>query len=100
MVTVLVVDDYSEIRDVIHVYLRNEGYSVLEAADGLEALDGLKTSSVQLVILDVMMPRGYPLQFLKEKAAGFAAIRLRRYEDALRVILTNLNRNLILYFGN
>jgi DNA-binding response OmpR family regulator len=57
MFTVLVVDDDTEIRDVIHVYLRNEGYLVLEAVDGLEALDALQENSVHLVILDVMMPR-------------------------------------------
>lgn len=57
MVTVLVVDDDSEIRDVIHVYLRNEGYQVLEATDGQEALDVLQSNPVQLIILDVMMPR-------------------------------------------
>ncbi|WP_337031181.1 response regulator transcription factor [Paenibacillus illinoisensis] len=56
MNTVLVVDDEPDIRDVIHVYLRNEGYHVIEAADGLEALQIIKTTSVQLVILDVMMP--------------------------------------------
>lgn len=53
---ILVVDDDSEIRDVIHVYLRNEGYQVLEAADGQEALLLIQTASIQLVILDVMMP--------------------------------------------
>ncbi|WP_338552709.1 response regulator transcription factor [Paenibacillus sp. KS-LC4] len=57
MHTVLVVDDDSEIRDVIHVYLRNEGYRVIEAADGLEALAAIQSESIQLVILDVMMPR-------------------------------------------
>ncbi|SFF08960.1 DNA-binding response regulator, OmpR family, contains REC and winged-helix (wHTH) domain [Paenibacillus algorifonticola] len=57
MHTVLVVDDDSEIRDVIHVYLRNEGYRVVEATDGLEALNVIQTSSIQLVILDVMMPQ-------------------------------------------
>ncbi|OKP97693.1 response regulator transcription factor [Paenibacillus sp. P46E] len=57
MNTILVADDDSEIRDVIHVYLRNEGYRVLEAADGQEALNLIQTTSVQLVILDVMMPR-------------------------------------------
>ncbi|CAH1191129.1 response regulator transcription factor [Paenibacillus sp. JJ-223] len=57
MNTILVVDDDPEIRDVIHVYLRNEGYDVIEAADGLEAVDMIQSSSVQLVILDVMMPR-------------------------------------------
>ena len=34
MNTILVVDDDSEIRDIIHVYLRNEGYSIIEAANG------------------------------------------------------------------
>ncbi|WP_422661102.1 response regulator [Paenibacillus sp. EC2-1] len=57
MYTVLVVDDDAEIRDVIHVYLRNEGYHVIEAADGLEALTIVQSTSVQLIILDVMMPR-------------------------------------------
>ena len=54
---VLVVDDEAEIRDVIHVYLRNEGYRVLEAEDGLQALEILKSNpGIRLVILDVMMP--------------------------------------------
>ncbi|WP_435921583.1 response regulator [Paenibacillus sp. DYY-L-2] len=57
MNTVLVVDDDADIRDVIHVYLRNEGYRVVEAADGEEALTLMKSTSVQLVILDVMMQR-------------------------------------------
>ncbi|WP_024634139.1 MULTISPECIES: response regulator transcription factor [unclassified Paenibacillus] len=56
MSTVLVVDDEPDIRDVIHVYLRNEGYQVIEAANGEEALNIIKTTSVQLIILDVMMP--------------------------------------------
>ncbi|WP_141501636.1 response regulator transcription factor [Paenibacillus luteus] len=57
MNTVLVVDDDSEIRDILHVYLRNEGYSVCEATNGIEALQAIQTNSVQLVILDVMMPK-------------------------------------------
>ncbi|WP_435164811.1 response regulator transcription factor [Paenibacillus glycanilyticus] len=57
MGVILVVDDDTEIRDVIHVYLRNEGHSVLEAGDGLEAIERLSRQKVDLVILDVMMPR-------------------------------------------
>ncbi|MBB6633410.1 response regulator transcription factor [Cohnella thailandensis] len=57
MSVILVVDDDTEIRDVIHVYLRNEGHSVLEASDGVDALDVLKQREVDLIILDVMMPR-------------------------------------------
>lgn len=56
MTTILVVDDEPDIRDVIHVYLRNEGYQVIEAANGEEALKTIQTTPVELVILDVMMP--------------------------------------------
>ncbi|MNO22498.1 Transcriptional regulatory protein YycF [compost metagenome] len=55
-VNILVVDDDREIRDVLHVYLRNEGYHVVEAVDGLQALQILQQDEVHLIILDVMMP--------------------------------------------
>ena len=54
--TVLVADDDKEIRDGIEIYLRNEGYSVLKAADGKEALDLLTANEIHLLILDIMMP--------------------------------------------
>lgn len=50
------VDDDPEIRDVVHIFLKNEGLHVFEAADGLQALDVLKREAVDLIILDVMMP--------------------------------------------
>lgn len=53
---VLVVDDEAAIREIIHVFLRNEGYHVLQAEDGLQALDILKQYHIHLIILDVMMP--------------------------------------------
>lgn len=56
-VHVLVVDDDQEIRDVLHVYLRNEGYLVSEAEDGLRALEILRQSEIHLIILDIMMPK-------------------------------------------
>ncbi|MBP1996344.1 response regulator transcription factor [Paenibacillus eucommiae] len=55
-VTILVADDDREIRDVIHIYLRNEGYQVVEAEDGLQALDILQHEKIHLIILDIMMP--------------------------------------------
>jgi len=54
--TILVADDDKEIRDGIEIYLKNEGYRVLKAADGREALDLLATEEVHLLILDIMMP--------------------------------------------
>ncbi|GIP31783.1 response regulator transcription factor [Paenibacillus sp. J2TS4] len=53
---VLVVDDDPEIRDVVHIFLRNEGFHVLEAVDGLQALEVLNREKIDLIILDVMMP--------------------------------------------
>lgn len=53
---VLVVDDDKEIRDVIGIYLKNEGIHVLKAEDGLEAIDVLRRQTVHLILLDIMMP--------------------------------------------
>jgi len=57
MSKILVVDDDPNIRELVRVFLRNEGFDVYEAADGLEALARLETVKADLVILDVMMPR-------------------------------------------
>lgn len=54
--TVLVADDDLEIREGIEIYLKNEGYRVLKAADGLEAVELLEKEDVHLLILDIMMP--------------------------------------------
>lgn len=52
----LVTDDDKDIRDGIEIYLKNEGYHVLKASDGVEALELLKENEVHLIILDIMMP--------------------------------------------
>ncbi len=54
--TVLVADDDQEIRDGIEIYLKNDGYDVLKAADGKEALELLEKNTIHLLILDIMMP--------------------------------------------
>jgi len=54
---VLVVDDDREIVKAISILLEGEGYEVLKAYDGLQALDILSTRQVRLVLIDVMMPR-------------------------------------------
>ncbi|CEG21812.1 Transcriptional regulatory protein YycF [Planococcus massiliensis] len=55
--TVLVTDDDQDIRDGIEIYLKNEGYQVLKAANGLEAIELLETHEVHVIILDIMMPK-------------------------------------------
>ncbi|WP_026907980.1 response regulator transcription factor [Paucisalibacillus globulus] len=63
MNTVLVVDDDAHIRKLIRLYLENSHYHVIEAADGEEALELLGKHTIDLAIVDVMMPRidGYEL---------------------------------------
>ncbi|PJK16482.1 DNA-binding response regulator [Chryseomicrobium excrementi] len=55
--TILVTDDDQEIRDGIEIYLKNEGYQVVKAANGVEALEALEKYDIQLVIMDIMMPQ-------------------------------------------
>lgn len=54
---ILVVDDDREIARAIEQFLVREGYRVLLAYDGMQALDALASNNVQLIILDVMMPK-------------------------------------------
>ena len=54
--TILLVDDEQEIIKLMEIYFGNEGYRVLTASDGLEALEQLKKEQIDLIILDVMMP--------------------------------------------
>ncbi len=53
---ILIADDEAEIRDVLHLYLEKDGYEVVEAADGVEAMEKIKKEQPDLVILDIMMP--------------------------------------------
>lgn len=54
---ILVCDDDREIVEAIDIYLQQEGYEVEKAYDGQEALDILKQKNIDLLIIDVMMPR-------------------------------------------
>ncbi|MCL5994772.1 MAG: response regulator transcription factor, partial [Chloroflexi bacterium] len=51
-----IVDDDPNIRELVRLFLQNEGFDLYEACDGVEALDKLAAVKVDLVILDVMMP--------------------------------------------
>lgn len=55
--TILIVDDEKEIRDLVEIYLKGEGYDTIKACDGEEALVALTKNEVDLIILDVMMPK-------------------------------------------
>lgn len=57
MYNILVVDDDKEIVESIEIFLRNEGYNVYKAYNGVEALDVLVNKDVHLILMDIMMPK-------------------------------------------
>ena len=77
METILVCDDDREIVEAIDIYLTQEGYRVLKAYDGLEALEVLKNNEVHLLVIDVMMP----------KLDGLRATLKIRQESSIPIII-------------
>lgn len=57
MNNIMVVDDDPNIRELIRLILKKEGFEVLEASDGEDALEKIEDSKVDLIVLDIMMPK-------------------------------------------
>ena len=78
MYNILVVDDDKEIVNAIEIYLSKEGYNVLKAYNGLEALKVVeKNKDIHLIILDIMMP----------KLDGISTANLIRKDKAIPIIM-------------
>ncbi|WP_028560467.1 response regulator transcription factor [Paenibacillus pinihumi] len=56
MAKILIVDDDAHIRELIALFLQNEGFEIVESPNGVEALSVMGNTSIDLVILDIMMP--------------------------------------------
>lgn len=65
MYTILVVDDEQAIADVIELYLKNDQYEVLKFYTGQEALDCIRTTKIDLAVLDIMLPDYDGFEILK-----------------------------------
>lgn len=76
---ILVCDDDKEIVRAIGIYLKNEGYRVLETYDGIEALDILRKEEIHLIIMDIMMPRMDGMQ---------ATVRIREEKNIPIIMLS------------
>jgi len=63
--TILVVDDKANIRHLVREYLSEEGFRVVTAADGREALYSARQEKPDLILLDIMMPEMSGYDFLK-----------------------------------
>ncbi len=63
---ILIADDEAEIRSLLKLYLENDGYSVVEAEDGIKALEMVTSEKPDLCVLDIMMPRMDGYQVLRK----------------------------------
>ena len=61
--TILIVDDEKEIRELLRLYIEKDGYSVIQAENGLEAIKQADSGQIDLAVIDIMMPEldGYQL---------------------------------------
>jgi len=71
MSTILIVDDDSPIRELASLFLRNDGFEVYEATDGVDALSRLDTVKVDLFIIDIMMPNMDGWELCRELRAAY-----------------------------
>ena len=76
-INILIVEDEKEIREVVSEYLAEVGYSVISAEDGMQAIELFKNNKIDLVILDIMLP----------KANGFVVLNKIRQESNVPVIM-------------
>lgn len=78
MTRLLVVDDDAHIRELVKVFLQNEGLDVLEAADGVDALSKLESEKIDMVIMDIMMPNMNGWELCEE---------IRKYYNDLPILM-------------
>lgn len=71
MSKILVVDDDSHIRELVRIFLRREGFEVIEAADGVEALSRFDSVKVELAVIDIMMPNMDGWELCQELKTAF-----------------------------
>lgn len=79
MTRVLVVDDEKQLVELLGEYLRREGYEVLEAGDGLTALELARTARPDLLILDILLPQLDGIEVCRQ---------VRQFSDAYVLMLT------------
>ncbi len=91
--TILVCDDDKEIVDAIEIYLSQEGYHILKAYDGLQAVSMMEKNEIQLLIIDIMMPKLDGLRAtlkIREKSSIPIIILSAKSEDADKILGLNI----------
>ena len=87
---ILIVEDDKEIREGIEIYLKNQGYVVYQAADGVEGLEQIEKQEIHLAIVDVMMPKmdGITMMMtVRERGYEFPVIMLSAKSEEVDKIM-------------
>lgn len=87
---ILIVEDDKEIREGIEIYLKNQGYLVFQAADGVEGLEQIEKEEIHLAIVDVMMPRMDGIKMvmqMRDKGYEFPVIMLSAKSEEVDKIM-------------
>ena len=93
MKNILVCDDDKEIVDAIEIYLQQEGYHILKAYDGEQALEVLGNQEIHLLIIDVMMPKLDGIRAtlkIREESSIPSIILSAKSEDADKILGLNI----------
>ena len=93
MQTILVCDDDKEIVEAIQIYLEQEGYEVLTAYDGMQALQQIRQNQIDLLVIDVMMPRLdgiHATMKIREESKVPVIIISAKSEDADKILGLNI----------
>lgn len=101
--TIMIVDDDDDIRLIVSAFLEREGYDCIKASSGMEALETLKKETVDLILLDIMMPGIDGFEVLDrlrkdERTESIPVIMLTGVEDREKTI-DALNKG-VTYFIN
>ena len=87
---ILIVEDDADIRSGIEIYLKNQGYDVSQAGDGIEGLAVVEKEEIDLAIVDIMMPRmdGITMMMkVREKGYDFPVIMLSAKSEEVDKIM-------------
>lgn len=93
MQTILVCDDDKEIVEAIQIYLEQEGYEVLTAYDGMQALSQIRQNRIDLLVIDVMMPKLdgiHATMKIREESKVPVIIISAKSEDADKILGLNI----------
>ena len=87
---ILIVEDDADIREGVEIYLKNQGYQVIQAKDGIEGLEQIERNEIDLAIVDIMMPRmdGITMMMkVRERGCDFPVIMLSAKSEEVDKIM-------------